>query len=68
MSGWNARKASAMGVQERRDQHDADQPVEQVADGQPVARRIAAVAALDHRIDRAAEIGAQHQGERRRRA
>ena len=55
-------------VQERRDEHDADQPVEQVPDRQPIARRIAAVAALEQRIDGAAEIGAQHQRQGRRSA
>ena len=54
-------------VQERSDQNHADQPVEQVADRQPVARGIAAAAALEHRIDRAAEVGAEHERQRRRR-
>ena len=53
-------------LQERqRDQH-ADQTIEQIADRQPPARRIAADAGLDQRIDGAAEIGAEHERQRRR--
>ena len=53
-------------LQERqRDQH-ADQAIEQVADRQPPARRIAAHAGFEQRIDGAAEIGAEHQRQRRR--
>ena len=67
MSGWSARMASAMGWEEGRHEHDADQPVDQVADRQPIARRVAAAPALDQRIDGAAEVRAQHQGQRGRR-
>ena len=38
--------------------------IEQVAERQPPARRIAAAAAFDQRIDGAAEIGAEHQRQR----
>ena len=53
-------------LQERQRDQDADQAVEHVADRQPPARRIAARAGLDQRIDGAAEIGAEHQRQRRR--
>ena len=52
------------GAQERRDQEDADQPVEQIAERKAVARGVVAPRALEHRVDGAAEIGAKHQRQR----
>ena len=52
-------------AQERRDQRDADEPVDEIADRQAIACRVVAARALEHRIDGAAEIGAEHQRERR---
>jgi hypothetical protein len=58
---WNSAVALA---QERRHQQDADDAVDEVANRQPVARRIVAPRAFHQRIDGAAEIGAEHQRER----
>ena len=54
--------------QEGRHQQDADQPVDEIAERQPVARGIVAAGAFEHRIDGAAEIGAEHQRQRAHRA
>ena len=42
---------------------NAEKPVEQVAERQPPGGRIGAGRPFQHRIDRGAEIGAEHQGE-----
>ena len=47
------------------DQQHADHPVDEIAERKTVARGIVALSALEHRIDGAAEIGAQHQRQRR---
>ena len=52
-------------LQERQHQRDADDAIDQIADRQAIARRIVALGALEHRIDGAAEIGAQHERQRR---
>ena len=52
-------------LQERRHQQDAGQPVDEIAERQAIAGGIVAARALDDRIDRAAEIGAEHQRQRR---
>mgnify|MGYP003340188050 CR=1 FL=1 len=44
---------------------DAQQPVQEIAEGQPARGRVVAGAALEHRIDGSAEIGAEHQRESR---
>ncbi len=48
-------------MQEGCDQRDADDAVEEIADGQAIARGIVAPGALEHRVDGAAEIGPEHQ-------
>ena len=61
-------KTSRDRIQEGQHQRATDQPIEQIAERQPAARGVVAMASLDQRIDRAAEIGAEDQRDRRRRA
>ncbi len=49
--------------QQRQGCDDADAAVDQVADRQAAGGGIVAGAAFQHRIDRGAEVGAEHQGE-----
>jgi len=50
--------------QERQRDQDTHEAVDEIAQRQAPARRIAANAALNQRIDGAAEIGAKHQSQR----
>ena len=52
-------------VQEWRDQQHADQPVDEIAQRKTIAGGIVATRAFENRIDSAAEIGAEHQRQRR---
>jgi hypothetical protein len=52
-------------VHQRQRQHDADQPIDQIADRQPPRHRVAADRAFEERVERGAEIGAEHQREGR---
>ena len=66
--GLESRRVRGDRMQKRQHQRAADQAIEQIAQRQAAAGRIVALAAFDQRIDRAAEIGAKDQGERRHRA
>ena len=65
-SGCSAVNSRAIGLKNGSAISDADEAVDQIADRQAAARRIAAHSGLDQRIDGAAEIGAEHQRQRRR--
>ena len=49
-------------MQERRNQQDAGQPIDEIADGKTVAGEVVAARAFQNRIDRAAEEAAAWQG------
>ena len=63
-SGSRSTSNGAIRAGNARAQRDADGAVEQIADRQPPGRGIVAGGAFQHRVDRGAEIGAEHQGER----
>src|SRR5205823_9423503 len=50
-------------TQEWRDQQHAEQPVDEIADRKTVTCGVVASRAFDQRVDSAAEIGAEHQGQ-----
>lgn len=54
-------------VQKRQRNSAADQAIDEIADRQAIAGRIAAVAAFNHRIDGASEIGTKCEGKCRHR-
>ena len=53
-------------MEEGKHERHADDAIDEVAKREPTAGTPAAPAALDHGIDRAAEVGAEDQGQRRR--
>ena len=64
-SGCSAVNSRAISVQEwQRDERSPTSTVDQIAERQATACRIAAAAAFEQRIDRAAEISAEHQRQR----
>ena len=52
-------------INEREGQGDADNTVQQIADGQPFACWVSGDPAFQKRVDRGAEVGAKDQSERR---
>jgi hypothetical protein len=54
-------------AQERRNHRHTDEPIDEIAERQTVARRVVAVRAFQDRVDGAAEIGTKHKRQRSKR-